>query len=125
MGVGAKKVPPTPTAGRTIISMKVLSGSSSRGLTSMGPETEAMAVVAPYLNVAEPSARGRRESVAVMAMVVAVLFGGEVGWRRKGFEVGRAAFLNFSVIYVSTDVTTETTDATKYATRFDTTNFVP
>jgi hypothetical protein len=58
--------------------MKVLSGSSSRGLTSIGPETEAITVVAPDWKVAEPSARGRSESEAVMAMVVrgCLLFGG-------------------------------------------------
>ena len=73
-------IPPTPTAGRTITSIKVLSGSSSRGRTSIGPLTEAIAVVRPDLKLAEPSARGRSDREAEMAIVAG---GGEwwgVGW---------------------------------------------
>lgn len=51
----------------------------------MGPLTEAITVVRPDLKLAEPSARGRREREAVMAIFVGV-----AGWwwwglgRRRG-----------------------------------------
>jgi hypothetical protein len=86
-------IPPTPTAGRTITSMKVLSGSSSRGFTSIGPETDTIAVVAPDLKVAEPSARGSRDSEAVMAMVVCGgLFSGMKCIGEELLVVGRVRF---------------------------------
>lgn len=66
-----------------MISMNVLSGSSSRALTSIGPEMDAMAVVAPEVNVAEPSARGRRERVAVMVMVFCVVVSSVVWASRR------------------------------------------
>lgn len=70
---GEEKLPPTPIAGRTLTSMKVLSGSSSRGFTSMGPATEAITVVKPDLKVAEPSALRRRVSEAAIAIIVVVV----------------------------------------------------
>ena len=57
--------PPTPAAGRTLMSKMASNGFSSRREASIGPLTDAVTVYPQYEKVAEPSAFGSMESSAL------------------------------------------------------------